>query len=223
VGIVLQSCRLQPELTVTETVALHAAYYPHPRGVDDTIELVGLADQRRQRAGKLSGGLQRRLDVALAMVGDPELLFLDEPTTGFDPAARRSAWSLIAGLRDLGTTVFLTTHYLEEAEALADRLAIISAGRIVATGRPGELGGRDRPGGEIRFRLPAGVTSPPAGLAGDQVVEDGVVHVRSSDLVADLHAVTGWALERGVDLPDLAVARPSLEDVYLALTAEAGP
>ncbi|MGI9119948.1 MAG: ABC transporter ATP-binding protein [Acidimicrobiales bacterium] len=221
-GIVLQSCALQPELTVAETVSLYAAYFPHPRPVEETIELVGLGDQRGQRAGKLSGGQQRRLDVALAMVGRPELLFLDEPTTGFDPSARRAAWSLIAGLRAFGTTVFLTTHYLEEAEALADRVAIIRTGEIVVEGRADEIGGRGRSGADIRFRLPATTTaeelrSGMAGLSGELRVEDGVVHIHSQALAADLHVVTGWAVNRGLELADLAVTHRSLEDVYLEL------
>ena len=142
IGIVLQECNLQPELTVRETLELYAGYYEAPRSVAETIELVGLAEQADQRAGRLSGGQQRRLDVALALVGDPELLFLDEPTTGFDPSARRQAWEVIASLRELGKTVFLTTHYMDEAQALADRVAIIVGGEIVAEGPPGELGGR---------------------------------------------------------------------------------
>ncbi len=222
VGIVLQSCRVQPELTVAETVVLYAAYYPDARPVEETIALVGLADQAGQRAGKLSGGQQRRLDVAVALVGRPELLFLDEPTTGFDPSARRAAWSLIAGLRDLGATVFLTTHYLEEAEALADRVAIIAAGEVVATGTPREIGGRSTAAGEIRFRLPVDVVEGdlPLGLAGEVHIDAGVVHLRTTALVADLHLVTAWALEGAVDLPDLAVTRPTLEDIYLKLIAE---
>jgi len=220
-GIVLQSSRVQPELTVAETLALYAAYYPRPRSVDEVIELVGLRSERAQRAGKLSGGQQRRLEVAIAVVGNPELLFLDEPTTGFDPSSRRAAWSMIAGLSDLGTTVFLTTHYLEEAETLADRVAIIAGGEIVASGAPAALGPRAHLGCEISFSLPVGSTGPPAGLIGEVDVRDGVLHLRTTALVADLNIVTGWALERGTDLPDLVIRRPSLEDVYLELTAEA--
>ena len=221
VGIVLQSSRVQPELTVAETVALYAAYYADPRSVEETIDVVGLAEQRDQRAGKLSGGQQRRLDVAVALVGRPELLFLDEPTTGFDPSARRAAWSLISGLRDLGATVFLTTHYLEEAEALADRVAILRAGEVVATGEPGAIGGRGQAGGEIRFRRPPPAPDLPPGLVGTVRIEGAVVHVHSTALVSDLHVLTAWALEQGLDLADLTVRRRSLEDVYLELTAEA--
>ena len=224
IGIVLQGSRPQPELTVAETVALYAAYYPHPRAVDDTIALVGLGESRDVRAGRLSGGQQRRLDVALAMVGDPELLFLDEPTTGFDPSARRSAWSLVTGLRELGTTVFLTTHYLEEAEALADRVAIIDGGRIVASGRPSSLGDRARPGSDIRFRLPADGHASLQGLrlSGSVTVSDEMVSVHSVALVADLHALTSWALERELELAELTVRRPTLEEAYLRLTAPPG-
>ena len=224
VGIVLQTSRTQPELTVAETVALYAAYYPRPRSVDDTIELVGLSGSADQRAGRLSGGQQRRLDVALAMVGDPELLFLDEPTTGFDPSARRAAWSLITRLQEMGTTVFLTTHYLEEAEALADRVAIIDAGRIVASGRPGDLVAGGHTGAEIRFHLPVGADGglETLSLSGQVTAAGRAVAVRSVAVVADLHALTGWALERGLELVDLTVRRPTLEDVYLELTAQSG-
>src|SRR5262249_46184101 len=154
VGIVLQQCRMQPELTVRETLDLYAGYYDAPRPVDETIELVGLGEKADDRARKLSGGQQRRLDVAMALIGDPELIFLDEPTTGFDPSARRQAWSVISNLRRLKVTVFLTTHYMEEAQTLADRVAIISAGRIVAQGPPAELGGREEAPTRISFALP---------------------------------------------------------------------
>ena len=221
IGIVLQTCDLQPMLTVRESVSLYAGYYPSPRPVDETIELVGLGGDAGKRAGKLSGGQQRRLDVALALVGDPELLFLDEPTTGFDPAARRGAWDMIANLRRLGKTVFLTTHYLDEAQTLADRVAIIKDGRIVAEGRPGELGGRRAAGTTIRFTLPAG-TGPdqlPAGLA-SRVADGGDrLELVTETAVADLAVLCGWAVERSVDLGRLEVIRPSLEDVYLELTA----
>jgi ABC-2 type transport system ATP-binding protein len=218
VGIVLQSGELQPELTVRESVELYAGYYPRPRPVDETIEVVGLAEQRKIRAGKLSGGQRRRLDVALALVGDPELLFLDEPTTGFDPGARRNAWGLISGLRELGKTVFLTTHYMDEAQELADRVAIISAGRIVAEGPPNELAGRDRAASQISFRLPAGAS--PADLPRELPLEvcDGQARMRSEAPVRALNELTAWALERGLDLPDLEVVRPDLEQIYLELT-----
>src|SRR6202012_3816161 len=155
IGIVLQEAAAEPGLTVRECVALYAGYYPAPRNVDETIALVGLSAQSGERAAKLSGGQRRRLDVALALIGDPELIFLDEPTTGFDPSARRAAWEVIDGLRRLGKTIFLTTHYMEEAERLADRIAVIAAGRIVAEGTPQTLGGRQLEAAQISFTLPA--------------------------------------------------------------------
>jgi ABC-2 type transport system ATP-binding protein len=223
IGIVLQECNLQPELTVRESLELYAGYYNAPRSVAETIELVGLEQAANQRAGRLSGGQQRRLDVALALVGDPELLFLDEPTTGFDPSARRQAWEMIASLRGLGKTVFLTTHYMEEAQALADRVAIIAGGEIVAEGAPDELGGRSGAASSISFRLPAGVAA--ADLPGDVLraiggagTANGEVQLRTEDPVAILNALTGWALARDLKLDGLEVRRPSLEDVYLELT-----
>ena len=215
IGIVLQSAKPESYLTVRETVDEYSGWYPSPRPVDETIERVGLADQAGRRVGKLSGGQQRRLDVALALVGDPDLLFLDEPTTGFDPSARRNAWHLIAGLRELGKTVFLTTHYMDEAQQLADRVVIVADGRIVAEGAPDELGGRETRV-TIRFRLPDGVE--PGDLPVEARVEDGHVVVTADSALRPLHAITSWALERGHDLPDLEVERPSLEDVYLELT-----
>jgi ABC-2 type transport system ATP-binding protein len=216
-GIVLQTSRPDPYLTVRETVAQFAGYYPAPRPVGETIERVGLAESAEKRVGKLSGGQQRRLDVALALIGDPELVFLDEPTTGFDPSARRNAWHLIAGLRDLGKTVFLTTHYMDEAQELADRVAIIRGGRIVAEGAPGELGGRNARC-EIRFRVPEGIS--PRELPAGTRVEDGRATIVTDRPVGPLNTLTGWALERGLDLPELEVERPSLEEVYLELTRE---
>src|SRR5579875_1115174 len=158
-GIVLQESGAEPGLTVRECVALYAGYYPAPRNIDETIALVGLAAQSGERATALSGGQRRRLDVALALIGDPELIFLDEPTTGFDPSARRAAWDVIAGLRELGKTLFLTTHYMEEAERLADRIAVIAAGQIVAEGTPQTLGGRQLAEAQIMFALPPGTES----------------------------------------------------------------
>jgi ABC-2 type transport system ATP-binding protein len=220
IGIVLQSCVQQKELTVRETLEMYAGYYPAPRDVSETIELAGLSEKADERAGRLSGGQQRRLDVALALIGDPDLLFLDEPTTGFDPSARRQAWETIAGLRGLGKTIFLTTHYMEEAQELADRVAIISAGEIVAEGAPDELGGRELAATQISFRLPDGAVELPLAIAGDAQVADGRVSVRSERPVEALNALTGWALERGIDLANLEVRRPSLEDVYLELTRD---
>jgi ABC-2 type transport system ATP-binding protein len=222
IGIVLQQCRLQPLLTVRETLALYGGYYRRPRSVDEVIDLAGLAETADTRAGRLSGGQQRRLDVAVALIGDPELLFLDEPTTGFDPSARRQAWEVIASLRDLGKTVFLTTHYMDEAQALADRVAIIAGGEIVAEGAPSELGGRADAASEITFVLAdGGAELPPlAAAALDGAPANGTVRLRSDSPVELLNELTGWALERGVALGRLEVRRPSLEDVYLELTGE---
>jgi ABC-2 type transport system ATP-binding protein len=213
VGIVLQSSGIYRHITVHEAVAHWARFYPHPRNVDEVVELAGLTEKRDALARTLSGGQMRRLDFALALIGDPELIFLDEPTTGFDPAARRAAWEVIEGLRELGTTILLTTHYLEEAERPADRVGIIKDGVIVAEGPPEEIGGDERRVARIRFRAPE--AELPDGLA----PREGWVELRSAAPVADLARLCGWALERGIDLPDLEVVRPSLEDVYLELTA----
>jgi ABC-2 type transport system ATP-binding protein len=220
IGIVLQSAGIDRELTVAEVVALFGGYYPHPRDPGEVIELVGLGDKRDARCRTLSGGQQRRLDLALGIVGDPDLVFLDEPTTGFDPSARRRSWKLIDSLRALGKTILLTTHYMDEAQNLADRVAILAAGRIVASGSPASLGGRDVAEAEISFRLPAGAgldELPPLGPARPRL-DDGRVVLRTEAPTGALHAVTGWALARGVELEGLALTRPSLEDVYLRLT-----
>jgi ABC-2 type transport system ATP-binding protein len=219
-GIVLQSSRLDPYLTVRESLSLFAGYYRAPRPVEEAIELIGLGAQADVRSSKLSGGQQRRLDVGLALIGDPELLFLDEPTTGFDPSARRQFWSVIRSLRELGKTVFLTTHYMEEAQFLADRAAIIVGGRIIARGRPDEIGREAGADTEVRFRLPDGVE--PAELPVPGRADDGFVTVRTGDPVRMLNQLTGWALQRGVELAGLEVSRPSLEDIYLELTGEPG-
>ncbi|HET6548508.1 MAG TPA: ABC transporter ATP-binding protein [Solirubrobacter sp.] len=200
VGIVLQSCGTYPYLTVRETVEHWAALYPAPRRVDEVLALAGLDDCAARRARTLSGGQARRLDFALALVGDPELIFLDEPTTGFDPAARRAAWDVIRALRDLGKTVLLTTHYLDEAQALADRVAIVQDGRILAEGPPDTLGAS-------RYRV--------AWRAADGTLEERF----TEDPTALLHTLTAEALARGERLEDLSVMRPSLEDVYLELTS----
>jgi ABC-2 type transport system ATP-binding protein len=221
VGVVLQTSRVEPELTVRECLELYAGYYPAPRPVDETIELVGLARKAEVRGGLLSGGQQRRMDVALALIGDPELVFLDEPTTGFDPSARRAAWEMIDGLRKLGKTVFLTTHYMDEAEALADRIAVLSAGRIVAEGTPGTLGGRDRAAYEISFTLPDGVAIDALPTAGAAVLDGSDrVTIASDQVMETLHELSGWAIEAGHEIGDLRVRRPALEDVYLALTEQ---
>jgi ABC-2 type transport system ATP-binding protein len=220
IGIVLQQCRMQPQLTVRETVELYAGYYERPRGVEDTIELVGLTEKAHARAGELSGGQQRRLDVALALVGDPELVFLDEPTTGFDPGARRQAWGVIGSLRELGKTVFLTTHYMDEAQVLSDRAAILVRGRVVATGSPDDLARDTGLGTEVRFRLPEGVGPGDLPIDAGGRAENGMVTFRTGEPVRVLNELTGWALARGVDLAGLDVGQPSLEDVYLELTGE---
>jgi ABC-2 type transport system ATP-binding protein len=223
IGIVLQESRMHPELTVRESLELFAGYYRAPRDVDDTVELVGLTEKAHDRVGRLSGGQQRRLDVGLALIGDPELLFLDEPTTGFDPSARRRAWEVIASLRDLGKTIFLTTHYMEEAQELADQVAIISGGGIVARGTPRDLSSRDGRVSRISFRLPAGVRADelPGGLAALAGPTPGSIdelQIHADDPLRALNELTGWALERGVELAGLEVRQPSLEDVYLDLT-----
>jgi ABC-2 type transport system ATP-binding protein len=223
IGVVLQESEPEAELTVEECVSLYAGYYPRPRPVAETLKLVGLADRLAVRCGRLSGGQRRRLDVALALVGDPELVFLDEPTTGFDPAARQSAWQVIAGLRDLGKTIFLTTHYMEEAERLADRIAVIAAGHIVAEGTAATLGGRDTQASIISFTLPCGVSAadlPPAVAAAVTGDSGEKVEARVTSPLPLLGALAGWAKARNVDLPDLQVFRPTLEDVYLQLTRE---
>jgi len=215
IGIVLQECGFEELLTVEEMLARQAGYYPAPRPVEEVIDLVGLEDKARARVRTLSGGQRRRLDLALALIGGPDLVFLDEPTTGFDPAARRNAWDLVKRLGGLGKTVLLTTHYMDEAQYLADRVAVIAAGQLVAQGNPESIGGRDSGAALIRFMLPGGlpVSALPvrARLDGDHVV------IESSDLTRTLHLVTGWALERGVELRALTVSRPSLEDVYLEM------
>jgi ABC-2 type transport system ATP-binding protein len=223
VGVVLQTSRVEQDLTVRECLELYAGYYPAPRSVPEVIKLVGLEKKAEVRGGLLSGGQQRRMDVALALIGDPELVFLDEPTTGFDPSARRAAWEMIGGLRELGKTIFLTTHYMDEAEALADRIAVLSAGQIVAEGTPSTLGGRDRAAYEITF-------TPPEGLAIDDLPvpsasvrrldESSKVLIESKDIMATLHDLSGWAIEHGHEVSDLQVHRPALEDVYLALTEQ---
>ena len=202
IGVVLQHSELSPLLTVREVHRLFAGYYERPRDVDDVIELVGLAEKRDARVRTLSGGQKRRLDLGVALVGDPDLVFLDEPTTGFDPAARRSAWEMIRSLRELGKTVLLTTHYLDEAQQLADRVAVIRAGQIVRTGAPAELVGGSRTA-EIRFRR-----------NGELVV------VETDEPTRVLNELTAEALADGVELERLEVRRPTLEDVYLELVDE---
>jgi ABC-2 type transport system ATP-binding protein len=223
IGVVLQESQPEDELTAEECLSLYAGYYPDPRPVGETLDLVGLADHRNVRCGRMSGGQRRRLDVALALIGDPELIFLDEPTTGFDPAARKSAWDVIAGLRDLGKTIFLTTHYMEEAERLADRIAVLAAGRIVAEGTAATLGGRDTEASVVSFTLPPDMSAadlPPL-VAGAVTSDPGrKVAARTPSPLPLLGALAAWAQAHGLDLPDLQVHRPTLEDVYLQLTRE---
>jgi len=218
-GVVLQELAVEPFLSVRQVLARNAGFYPSPRSVDEVLELVGLAHKGDARVKNLSGGQQRRLDVGLGIVGNPALLFLDEPTTGLDPAGRRSSWELVRSLAAEGTTVILTTHYMDEAEALADRVAIIARGRIVAAGAPDQIGGRDVGTATIRFRLPAGTSGESLPVAHEEG-DDGSVVVRSDDELRTLHALTGWALRGGIDLPGLTVSRTTLEDVYLRLTGD---
>lgn len=222
IGIVLQETGVEPYLTVAECVELYRGYYPAPRPVDEVLEVVGLTDQRDQRVQKLSGGRQRRLDVAIGLAGDPDLLFLDEPTTGFDPSARRNAWQMVKNLAGLGKTVFLTTHYMDEAEELADRVAIIVDGRIVAEGPPESLIPSDDTTTRIRFRPVPGTAELPPDLLEHASTNAGAVELTAIDPVPTLHRLCGWAIEEGVDLSNLSVSRPSLEDVYLELTAPPG-
>jgi ABC-2 type transport system ATP-binding protein len=221
IGIVLQSTGVDPYLTVGETVALYAGFYPSPRDVDEVVDLVGLAEKRSTRVNKLSGGQQRRLDVAVALAGDPELLFLDEPTTGFDPNARRNAWEIVKNLTTIGKTIFLTTHFMDEAQYLANRVAVIAAGSIVAEGTPATLAGRDHMRSRIRFRVPEGRPAPP-GLTDATVLVDGSTEVRTDNPTKVVHELTSWALEHDFVFDPLEVAQPSLEDVYLELTGGEG-
>jgi ABC-2 type transport system ATP-binding protein len=218
IGIVLQQTGVDEYLTVHEAVEMVGGYYPSPRNSDEVIELVGLGEERNRRIRQLSGGQKRRADLAVALAGDPELLFLDEPTTGFDPSARRQAWETVRELTRLGKTILLTTHFMDEAQVLADRLAIINQGEIVATGSPDELIGAGSTTTHIRFRLPDGVT-PPDRLGAR--LDGGAWQVEADSPTRAVHELSGWALESGTELADLEVRRRSLEDVYLQLTAEA--
>jgi ABC-2 type transport system ATP-binding protein len=217
IGIVLQETGIERFLTVAEAVDMFRGYYPHPRDRDEVIELVGLDEKRNTLVRKLSGGQQRRLDVAIGLAGDPDLLFLDEPTTGFDPAARRGAWEMVHNLKSLGKTVFLTTHYMDEAQNLADRVAIIVGGLIVAEGSPAELVGSRGDVTRVTFRLPDGAPHPPASLTGG-AEPGGRISIETAEPTKLLHGLTSWAITEGVGLLDLTVSKPSLEDVYLELT-----
>jgi ABC-2 type transport system ATP-binding protein len=221
VGICLQASGIERYLTAGEVLDLYAGYYPRPRPTPELLGLVGITDQTTTRVRRLSGGQRRRLDLALALVGDPELLFLDEPTTGFDPEARRQAWDLVRGLVGAGRTVLLSTHFMDEARALADRIVVIVDGAIVAQGTPEQvIGERDR-GSVVRFRLADGSPDLPAAIAaGARRGTDGATELPTHEPTTLLHALTGWSIETGVTLADLTVTRPSLEDAYLALVAE---
>jgi ABC-2 type transport system ATP-binding protein len=224
VGVVLQESEPEPSLSVRECLAMYAGFYRAPRNIDDTLALVGLTGKAGALGTRLSGGQRRRLDFALALIGDPELIFLDEPTTGFDPSARRAAWEVVAGLRQLGKTVVLTTHYMEEAEYLADRITVLSGGHIVAEGTPQTLGGRDHMTTAISFTLPDYVRAHdlPSGLSPlTKPGPGGSTVVHSESPLVHLQMLGNWALGRGFDLPDLDVHRPTLEEVYLSLTEPA--
>lgn len=222
IGIVLQESEPVPELTAAESVTMQSHYYSAPRDPDTLLELVGLGDSRDQRTQKLSGGQKRRLDLALALVGDPDLVFLDEPTTGFDPSARRESWGMIEALREMGRTVMLTTHYMDEAEHLADRIAVIADGTIVATGTAAELARQVQAKPKISWSQRDGDPHPPGELLA--VAAGERMEITTTDIVGVLHALTGWSIAEGADLGDLTVRHPSLEDVYLTLTdaAETG-
>jgi ABC-2 type transport system ATP-binding protein len=222
-GIVLQGGAFDHYLTVTEALALQARYYPRRRAVGELLAIAGLEDKARARIRDLSGGQQRRLDLALALAGDPELVFLDEPTAGFDPAARHAAWDLIRSLAGQGITIFLTTHYMDEAQTLAGQVAVLSGGRIIAAGPPGSRGAGQP--AVIRFRLPGTAPGPLPRIAGlaRSAGEAGAWELRTTRPTADLHVLTGWAVSHGAELRALTVTQPTLEDVYLRLTAETEP
>ena len=217
IGVVLQELAVEPYYSVRQVLTRNAGYYPLPRPVDEVIELIGLKEKADQRVKKLSGGQQRRLDVGLGIIGNPDLLFLDEPTTGLDPSGRRASWDLIRQLAASGTTVLLTTHYMDEVEALADKVAVLFKAEIVARGTPASIGGRDSGTVTIQFSLPEGV--PVSDVPVPQpTVEDGIVRSSTDDELKVLHELTGWAIDHGYVLTGLAVTRVSLEDIYLSLT-----
>jgi ABC-2 type transport system ATP-binding protein len=221
IGVVLQELAVEPFLTVRQVLARAALFYAAPRPVDEVLAFIGLAAKAGDRVRRLSGGQQRRLDVGLGIIGNPRLLFLDEPTTGLDPSVRRDTWELIGRLASDGTTVLLTTHYMDEVEALADRVAVLSGGAVVASGTPASLGGRDVGAATIRFRLPAGLAVADLPVAAVPAGGD-YVEIRADDERRILHDLMSWALAGNHELPDLTVRRSSLEDVYLQLTRSAG-
>lgn len=217
-GIVLQTTGVDPYLTVAETVDMFRGYYPRPRPRDEVITQVGLEDKSRERVTRLSGGQRRRLDVAIALAGDPRVLFLDEPTTGFDPGAKRNAWEVIKGLAGLGKTIFLTSHSMDEVQFLADRVVIIAAGKIVAEGTPESLMAGQEADTVIRFRTASAL---PAALRAGASFAGDAVELVTKEPTRTLYELTSWAVEAGVELDGLQVTRPSLEDVYLDITKEA--
>jgi len=222
IGIVLQECGVQDDLTVAEVFDMYGRYYPRRLAVADVISIVELDAKASDRVRGLSGGQRRRLDVGLALIGDPDLIFLDEPTTGFDPSARRQSWSTFRALRDLGKTVLLTTHFMDEAEALADRIAVVASGTIVAEGTPTTLGGRDRAATRITATMPAGLPAsqlPDLGSARVSLAGSRL-EICTDDGSRTVHQLTGWALDEGIHLGELDVSQPSLEDIYLELTAD---
>ncbi len=215
IGIVLQETAIEEQLTVAEAIDIYGSMYPKQRNTGELIEIVGLEEKADARIKTLSGGQRRRLELALGIVGDPDLIFLDEPTTGFDPSARRQAWAIVENLASLGKTILLTTHYMDEAQFLANRVAVIARGEIVAQGTPESLGNRQSAKTVIAFTAETAEAIPVAGL---HVGENGRMEIRSDDPTRDLNALTGWAIDREIDLVDLTVARPTLEDIYLELT-----
>jgi ABC-2 type transport system ATP-binding protein len=217
IGVVLQELAIEPYYSVRQVLRRNAGYYPNPRPIDEVIELIGLREKADERIKKLSGGQQRRLDVGLGIIGNPDLLFLDEPTTGLDPAGRRDTWDLIKRLSAAGTTVLLTTHYMDEVEALAHRVAVLFGQEIVASGTPSSIGGRDLGAVTIRFRLPEGVALGELPMAAEPA-GDGQVVIHTEEELRVLHELTGWALAGGHALTGLSVLRVSLEDIYLGLT-----
>lgn len=219
IGIVLQETGVEPYLTVAEVINLFRGYYPSPLPLEEIISVVGLQEKRDTRVNKLSGGQQRRLDVAIGLAGNPDLLFLDEPTTGFDPSARRTAWEMVHNLSALGKTVFLTTHYMDEAQALASRVAIIAGGIIVAEGTPSQIGGRDQDRTIISFRDPQVKAAWPRKIKPlIETLPEAMVRLRVDDATSALADLTAWAIKNKVSLEDLHVAKPTLEDTYLRLT-----
>jgi ABC-2 type transport system ATP-binding protein len=218
IGVVLQELAIEPYYSVRQVMTRNAGYYPDARSVDEVIDVIGLSEKADDRVKRLSGGQQRRLDVGLGIIGNPELLFLDEPTTGLDPSGRRETWELIRRLAAEGTTVLLTTHYMDEVEALADRVAVLFGQEIVASGTPESIGGRDLGAVTIRFRLPDGVAECDLPVPVSSLYDDGYVEIRTEDELRLLHDLTGWALAGGHQLTGLSVLRVSLEDVYLGLT-----